>query len=315
MPGKLGAEAEMHLGSMRMKGASEKTMESHTIYLRRYCEFIAEHGPDEPSKLTTADIVTYVNVLGGSTRSTVHCSLSALRGFYRTLYSKGITAIDLSAFVPHDGYKSDAHLPSVYTKEEVEAILGVIDRGSPKGKRDYAMILIATRYGLRASDICDLKFESIEWSHSRIRLLTEKNTRAVEFQLMPDVGNAIIDYLKFGRPQSPIPYIFLSLNPPFEELAPPTLHSIVTERMREAHIQKLEERKHGPHALRHTLASTMLKNHVPLPVIQEVLGHLDPDSTMCYLRIDLDELSACALEVPPVAFNYYGKKEGNNGVL
>jgi integrase/recombinase XerD len=125
--------------------------------------------------------------------------------------------------------------------------------------------------------------------------------------LLEDVGLAIIDYLKYARPEcESTNVVFLRLIPPAGKLEAPTLHSIVTQHMRTAGIKIQDGKKHGPHALRHSLASALLEINTPLPVISEVLGHTNTESTSVYLKIDVNQLRTCALE--PLPF-YWTKGE------
>jgi integrase/recombinase XerD len=115
---------------------------------------------------------------------------------------------------------------------------------------------------------------------------------------------AIIDYLKYGRPNFDFTNtIFLRLTPPLGKLQAPTLHSIVTQHMRTAGIKIEDGKRHGPHALRHSLASVLLEENTPLPVISEILGHRNTASTSVYLKIDVNQLRTCSLEPPPFAWN------------
>lgn len=121
--------------------------------------------------------------------------------------------------------------------------------------------------------------------------------------MLEDIGLAIIDYLKYGRPEcESTKAIFLRLTPPVGKLQAPTLHSIVTQHMRTAGIKIQDGKKHGPHALRHSLASALLEENTPLPIISEVLGHRSTASTSVYLKIDINQLRICSLE--PLTFDW-----------
>ncbi len=236
--------------------------------------------------------------------SITHNTLCSLRTFFHYLFQNGFVSRDFAYTVPHDGYRQWTKVPSAYPKEDVEALLKSIDRGNPKGKRDYAIILIAARLGLRAQDICDLSFNNLKWETNTIELLQEKTGKPLVLPLLEDVGLAIIDYLKYGRPEyESSNVIFLRLTPPMGKLQAPTLHSIVTQHMRTAGIKIQDGKKHGPHALRHSLASALLEENTPLPVISEVLGHTSTASTSVYLRIDVNQLRTCSLEPPPFDWN------------
>jgi integrase len=171
-------------------------------------------------------------------------------------------------------------------------------------------VLITARLGLRATDVCCLTFENIQWEQSLIVLNQKKTGERIELPLLSEIGEAIIDYLKYGRPESDLPYIFLHVNHPYDRLNSSTLHSIVSLYLRRAGIHYEEERRHGPHALRHSLAGVLLAKKTPIPVISEVLGHRSTESTRFYLRIDLNSLRQCALEVPPVSPAFYEGRAG-----
>jgi site-specific recombinase XerD len=158
---------------------------------------------------------------------------------------------------------------------------------------------------LRVSDICGLSFSNLLWRENLIVFIQGKTKKRIELPLLADVGNAIIDYLKYGRPVSQLPYIFLHAGHEERKLAEPTLHSIVSLYLRQAGVTNVEKKKHGPHALRHSLAGFLLQKKTPLPVISELLGHDSTESTKTYLRIDMEQLRQCALEVPPVDDSYY----------
>jgi integrase len=176
-------------------------------------------------------------------------------------------------------------------------MLDVIDRGNPAGKRDYAMILLAARLGFRTMDIKHLKLDNLKWQSNRIEFMQSKTSRLQSLPLLPDVGWAIIDYLKNGRPKVDSPYVFLRHLAPLEPFSDDDrLHQIVVKYMRLAKIPISSQKKKGMHSLRHTLASRLLEAHTPLPVISDILGHLSTDSTAVYLKVDVAMLRECALD-------------------
>jgi integrase/recombinase XerD len=172
--------------------------------------------------------------------------------------------------------------------------------GNPKGKRDYAILLIAVRLGIRASDICGLTFNNFKWESNTIELKQGKTDEPIVLPLLNDVGEAVIDYIKYSRPNVEANELFLRLSAPIDRMKAPTLHSIVTYYMNKAGIAISEGKKHGPHALRHSLASALLHHNTPMPVISEVLGHTDSDTTSVYLKIDTLHLREYSLDVPPI---------------
>jgi len=302
--GKIGELILEFLSYRQSNGLTEDTLKTNRIYLYRFMEHLAIREVADLC-IEKRHILDFINSLAFYTKATMHCMLSCLRNFLKYLWDKHHTDIDLSYLVPKSGYKKEARLPTTYEKDEIERLIQAVDRRSPKGKRDVAMILLAARLGLRAGDICGLKFENVHWETNTIRLTQQKTRKTIELPLLDEIGNAIIDYLKYGRPNSNLPYIFIQLIPPYTRLAEPTLHSIVSFYLKRAGISNITEKKHGPHALRHSLAGFLLQKRIPLPVISEVLGHSNTESTKTYLRIDLDALRQCALEVSPTDSPYY----------
>jgi len=303
--GRIGSQIRAFLEYRASLGYSVDTISDDEIYLRRFQKYLDAVGRSDFSELLPEDILGFIKTLSYSTKATIHCTFCSLRGLLRHLQQERILDVDLSYLVPKDNYRKEAKLPTTYTEEEIERMLSAVDRGNPKGKRDYAMLLLACRLGLRASDICGLSFSNLLWQENLIVLIQEKTKKRIELPLLADVGNAIIDYLKYGRPVSQLQYIFLHAGHEERKLAEPTLHSIVSLYLRQAGVTNVEKKKHGPHALRHSLAGFLLQKKTPLPVISEVLGHDSTESTKTYLRIDMEQLRQCALEVPPVDESYY----------
>jgi len=201
-------------------------------------------------------------------------------------------------------YVYQKKIPSVYTQEEVGSMIKAIDRGHPQGKRDYAMVLLAARYGLRISDIIGMRFCNLDWEQNRIVIIQQKTGKKVTLPLMEEVGSAIIEYIKYSRPKVELPYVFITARAPYKELSSSGMGGAIADYFRLAGIN-LAGRKHGPHSLRHSLAGNLLKSNETLPVISEILGHANTDTTMAYLRIDINHLRQCALDVPFVPSSFY----------
>lgn len=287
----------------RHEGLSEDTLQSYAIYLDRFSDYLNSHNVCDIKDLDNALVLGISSTFTNYSSAVIHCTLCALRTFFRYLYQQKIVSKDFAYIVPRDGYRSCSKVPSAYPKEDVEKLLASIDRGNPKGKRDYAIILLASRLGLRAQDICDLSFQNLKWETNTIEFVQGKTEELIVLPLLEEVGIGIIDYLKYARPDVKTNSLFLRLVPPIEHLEAPTLHSIVTNHMRRAGIQIEDGKKHGPHALRHSLASALLEGNTPLPVISEVLGHTNTNSTSVYLKIDINQLRTCSLPALPFDWN------------
>lgn len=224
-----------------------------------------------------------------------------LKFFYDGKYIKD----NLAKHVPQVKCKPEG-IPTVYTKDEIKQLLSSVDRSSPRGKRDYAMILLAARLGMRASDICGLTFDNLIWQTNTIEFTVKKTGVPAVLPLFNEIGEAIIDYIKYGRPTSDDKHLFLRLKTPYVTMKPSALHRIVSGWFRNAGIPSLPGKRSGPHALRASLASAMLDNNTPLPIISEALAHKNSDATRIYLKIDLQHLREYALEVPPLGNVWLG---------
>ncbi len=306
--GAVGQIMQEYIVYKKSYGISRETLSRYQAGLQHFLGYLDDCGITAVRALTPPTLILYANQLGFCTPSVRHQLLSVVKGFLRYLYDRELTEQDGSRMVPRDKYPRQPQLPSTYTPAEVEALIAAIDRSSPKGKRDYAMVLITARLGLRATDVCRLTFDHLHWEQSLIVLTQQKTKEPVTLPLLSEIGAALIDYLKFGRPASALPYIFLQVNAPYDRLNRSTLHSIVELYLRHAGIPYAQERRHGPHALRHSLAGVLLAKKIPVPVIAEVLGHRSTESTRFYLRIDAESLRQCALEVPPVAPTFYARR-------
>jgi integrase len=138
-----------------------------------------------------------------------------MRIFCRFLHAQKYTAVDLGYIIEHNRFPKREKLPSVYNADEVKRIEDSVEQSGPVGKRDYAMLLLASRLGLRASDISKLKFSNIDWDHNKIVLTQYKTGKPVELPLLTKVGEAIINYLQYARPVSDFQEVFLSARPPY----------------------------------------------------------------------------------------------------
>lgn len=262
-----------YIDKKKNEGLSKDTLQSHRIYLRRFSDHLNSCGISDIRDMDESVALRFTETFVRYSPALIHTTLCSLRTFFHFLYQNGFVSKDFAYIVPSDGYRQMTKVPSFYTKEEVQKILESIDRGNPKGKRDYAIIMIAARLGLRAQDICNLSFNNLKWKTNTIELVQEKTKELLVLPLLEDVGLAIIDYLKYARTECEATnVIFLRLAPPVGKLEAPTLHSIVTQHIRTAGIKVQDGRKHGPHALRHSLASALLETNTPLPIITEILG-------------------------------------------
>ncbi|HZK60819.1 MAG TPA: site-specific integrase [Anaerovoracaceae bacterium] len=292
--------------SRRLKQITLEKMESH---MSNFNFWLNTNGIFSINDIRHNHIITFIKSLDPHKKALIHDTLMDLRGFFKFLYEKEIVSTNISAFIPKDNYQMQAKLPAYYTEEEIEKLLKSVDRGNIVGKRDYAILVIAAYLGLRASDIAHLRFENLNWAHNTIFLRQYKTGKNISLPLLPVVGNALLDYIQYGRPKSDEQYIFLLVISPFIPIRPQAIAGLINRRFSYAGL-KSTTRRHGGHALRNSLVKELLNNKQSLPVISEVLGHKNTSSTRHYIRIDSESLSHCALEVPQVNPHFYNQEGG-----
>lgn len=291
----------------RLTAHSHNSHKRNLFQLLSYCKLKRIESLEE---INLNFILEFISSLDGRKSTVIPSQISTLRIFIRYAFEKKYLSFDFSKKIPK--YKSirQPKLPSVYTKEDIKKLIDSVDRSSSIGKRNYAIILIAARLGLRAIDIARLQFDHLHWSTSSIKLIQLKTGKELELPLLPDIGNAIIDYLKYGRPNSDEPYIFLKARPPYGTFPTSAAVSHLVQRAFKNAGIGIREKKFGPHALRHSLGFRMLEESTVLPVISQVLGHQSSESTKFYLRIDLQSMRHCVLDVPIVPKAFYEQKKG-----
>lgn len=288
---------------------SPRTLHGDQMYVLKFIHYLNVAGYTEVEQIDLKTIIHFLQSLDTGRHACRSSCINRLRCMFRYWYEHNIISLNFASQMPGDTYRQQAKLPSIYTVSEINSMLENIDRSGELGKRDYAILMLLSRYGLRASDICQLEFENIRWEENIIVIDQYKTGKTLELPLLKQAGEAIIDYLKYGRRVSSLPNIFLKLNPPYGQMNASTVYDAVNKAMRCAGI-KPDKRRHGSHIFRHSLASLLLKEQTVLPVISEVLGHTSCDSTKTYTRIDVESLKKCMLEVPVVESGFYMQKGG-----
>lgn len=283
-------------------GYPSVSVKNYLHVARTFLEYCEKEDILHYSDITRETVNGYILTLSVYKKSTVKGRLGGLRQFLKYLYTEEYVPDDLSIDTVKLRVRSQTRIPSVWQHEEVLQLLSVIDRGNPSGKRDYAMLLTVARLGIRISDLCKLKFENIDWINNKISFVQSKTHNPITLPLLKDVGWAMIDYIKNGRPNVDAPNIFVTHVAPFKAFEPDNHHSrMIQKYMNLAHISGGKTHKCDMHSLRHTLATTMLENHEEYHNISAILGHSSEDSSSVYLKTSTELLRGCALEIPEVA--------------
>ncbi len=283
--------------SLPEDGLSKSTIGHYTTISREFMDFLSQKGISDTVDICAENCNGYMKTLAGYSFKTVEQKICGLRHFLRFLYDGGYISADIASEIHMPAISKKAKVPSVWSADELKKMLGVIDRNSPIGKRDYAMILLACILGLRISDIKTLRFSNFNWENKQLSLIQHKTHKSLTLPIPDAVGWAVIDYIKNGRPkyfESDI--VFLKHMPPFDPISDNDhMEQRIVFHMNKAGIRRDKNRHCGFHSLRHSAGSMLLDMGTPLPVITTILGHSDMDVTGIYLKTDLEKLAECVL--------------------
>ena len=278
------------------KGLSDASVERICHVLDKLISFILQRDIKSFSDLFPNDIKDFIKTLSGYSRKTMSTCMYSLRVFTCFLNESEINKRIDGSEIPRIKYVSRRSMPKIWSDDECKKVLSVVDTGTAKGKRDYAILMLAINVGMRQIDILNLRYENINWKDHTISYVQKKTGLSNRLYLDEATGWAIIDYIKNGRPDNcDCNYIFLRHASPYVPLE--SFYTTLTRYLKLADIHVNPETMHGMHSLRHSLASRMLRKDIPIGTIADIMGHANIQSTNDYLQIDTDHLRECALEV------------------
>lgn len=285
---------ELYLREVR--GLAEATIVNYVPFICKFLKDRFGHGPLALSQLCASDVARFVQRQASHLhRKRAKLLTTALRSFFRYARYLGKTKLDLAAAVPAVADWSMSSIPRAIPAEQVRQLLASIDRRTAMGCRDYAILLLLARLGLRSGEVASLELENIDWNAGQLSVRGKSGQRS-ELPLPAEVGEAIAAYLRRGRPQSTSRRVFLRARAPIRGFRGASgVGSIVRHRLRRA---GLNAPTHGAHQFRHGLATQMLRQGASLDEIGEVLGHQNPQTTTIYTKVDLDALRALAMPWP-----------------
>jgi integrase len=299
-----GDDAEMVVRFQAWLGAAGQAVSTVRTYGTVAGEFVAFIGTRGGglAGCDAAGIEAFVATLTGYQVKTVEQKLCALGSFLKFASAEGFIEGAVADAVPPVPSRKQARVPSVWDRGEVEQILNAIDRGNPCGKRDYAIILLIARLGLRSIDVKRLTFGDFDWPANRLFVTQAKTGHRVQLPLLKEVGWAVIDYIRHARPVCEAPQVFVRHTAPIGPFSDQDhLHQVLVKHARVAHVPISEKRRHGMHSLRHTLATRLMEDGTPLEEIADILGQRSVRSTGVYLKSSLGLLAKCALDPDAVA--------------
>lgn len=280
-----------------VRGLSATTIQAYLGYLNRFLEQIEfDSNQQALSRVTLKQVEDFIcNCSRTLNRYSLQHVVGYLRAFLRFQYSKGILQSPLQEMIDMPRVYRLEKIPHSIPWPVVNNLLNSIQRSDSQGLRDYAMLLLATTYGLRSCEVVSLTLDDIKWRTGTVRIIQGKNENQLVFPLTDDVADALIDYIKNGRPDLPYRQIFLRIRAPHGRLKAPAVSEALERQIR---LSGLNIAYHGSHCLRHSYAVHLLRQGTSVKVIGDVLGHRNPESTCVYLRLAIDDLRSVALEVP-----------------
>jgi site-specific recombinase XerD len=264
---------------------------------RYFCTwYIKRSGIGSFTKLNTRDVDDYMDMRApGLTRRSLKDVAERVRSLLKHLHREGYIAVDLASHVIAPLLYAYEGIPSVVGPDQIAAVLkSVQEDQSPKGLRDYAILQLLATYGLRAGEICHLRLDDIDWRAENFHIRHSKTGAHSLLPLFEPVGEALINYLRHGRPKTNVREIFVRTRAPYVPML--RIGNEVRQRIEAAGLELSGKR--GPHIFRHARAVSLLRASVPRKVIGDLLGHRSTESIIPYLKLATEDLRSIALEIP-----------------
>lgn len=266
--------------------------------ITKFLHYLDSHGVKSTNEIQASMISEFLMSVAHWKPTTLATMVSHLRSFLRYLNMHGLVSGVFMKEMPKIHFRRNEPLPSVWHPEDIAALVAAVDRSSPCGKRDYAILLLVTTLGMRVGDIRILRLEHLRWDEARIEMMQAKTDAPLSLPITNEIGEALIDYLRNARPKSRHREVFLRANAPYDPFVPTNnLYYMITSYRRRAGIAASPEKRRGMHSLRHTVASRLLEAGTPLETISAVMGHLSSETTWGYTKIDVEALRNVAIDL------------------
>jgi site-specific recombinase XerD len=282
------------------QGLAESTVVNYTWHVQRFLSEQFGTGAVSLIGLQAQDATRFIQQTAHD-HSTRHAQLlvAALRSFFRFLHFQGEIETDLAPALPAVANWALSSLPKYISAGAIQRVLDQCDRQTAVGRRNYAVLLLLARFGMRGGEVLRLNLEDIDWHNARIIIRASKGPSWTQLPLTPEVGKAIARYLRHDRPRCDCRRVFLRARAPYIALSDTqAITSLVRRALKKAGI---ESARKGAHLLRHSLATDMLRHGASLNEIGELLRHRSPNSTAVYAKVELTALRPLALSWPGVA--------------
>jgi integrase/recombinase XerD len=275
------------------RGLRPTSLQGYGCCLRSFERYLGRVGVTRLVELSPALISAFVaERSAGLAMASVGLLCGALRGFLRYAHRQGVLASDLSKTVDRPRTYRLSDIPRSISRAEVSQVLACVDRSSTRGKRDYAALLLLATYGLRSREIAALTLDHIDWKRGRLSVPGRKAGHSTAFPLSSSVGEALVDYLKHGRPQSAERHVFFMAFAPVRPISPTAVSKLATKYLLKAGI---EVPRPGSHTLRHSCVQRLVDADFSLKTIGDFVGHRSPKTTEIYTKVAVESLREIAL--------------------
>lgn len=281
----------------RRQGLSPRSCEAYLKFTRPFLRDMSIVQTGHFAGLTQADVLGYVERRArDASAATAVAMCSRLRSFLRYLLVEGLIVDDLAACVPSIKKWRFTALPTFLSAAQIQQVLQSCDQVTAVGRRDYAVLMLLSRLGLRANEVATLTLDDIDWRSGQFSIQGKGRQRAT-MPLPPDIGAAIAAYLREGRPASDRRQVFLRVHPPHVGFPSTSgIRDIASRALERAGIHGLAH--HGSHVFRHSLATGLLRSGATLNQVGQVLRHKDHNTTRIYAKVDLASLRTLSLPWP-----------------
>jgi len=281
-----------HLVSER--GLRPATIRHYRHHLHHFGAYLVRIGVSQLGELSATLLSAFVAERAGTgmARTTVRNGCGVLRVFLRYAHREGLLPSDLSRAVEWPQAYRLSTIPRSISWGEVGKVLDAVDRRTPVGKRDYAILLLLVTYGLRSREVAALVLDDIDWRRERLAVPERKAGHSTAFPLSTSVGEALADYLQHGRPQTADRHVFFRAVAPVQPIGSAAVSARAAHYLRKAGVDVLRP---GSHTLRHTCVQRLVDANFALKTIGDFIGHRSPASTQIYAKVAVDSLRQVAL--------------------
>ena len=278
------AGQEVALGSVRLLAGE----------VRHFLAFLDRAGRGSLGAVTVDDVRGFMVEMAPRRPAGIGNVVWSLKRFFAFLNAAGLSDVRVDGLLAHAAPRRVRALPC-FTREETGRLLEGIETGTPCGKRDYAMVVLAVSTGLRCCDIVALRLEEIDWRRDEIRLVQAKTSKPLVLPLPPLAGNAVAEWILHGRPDCDAPEVFVRLQPPYVKLGNSTGSTLMRRRLARAGIDHAARDGKSFHALRRTTGTRLIESGAGLPLAAQILGHARINSSRRYFALASEQLRQCCL--------------------